>query len=333
MNIPRNLFNVTFRNVANHNYSVIKRYYNSIPTNHNENKYYLIEYNYPKVSYFYSNGTPVSNPFESEMLREYFNIVVNYMKEPIRSLLADKKFFIKVMLRHLKLTNSKHGQTLHRNMSVFHGYKSFIQTLFFPVTGKTNGNRVIHNNSLPRTFYIPKYTLGAKRFLKTAFRTVNGVPYVHSRLNNHTYINRLANSVRGKAGKVMQFLSPIGYHAAEKVNIPHTRSIVLSHLFVEPSLYNNFFSTLGIKISKKGNTVRNDPTYYVRRNKSTLANLFRGAKFTGSLIKQSNINKLPNYGITNIKPTNGTFKNNGVTKKIPIHSFNSLREIYRTLGR
>ena len=334
MNIPRNLFNVTFRNVANHNYSAIKSYYN-LNKKHSEGNYYIIEYNPTRINFFYNNGITVSDVYELSMLRQYFDIVIKNMKPLIQRVVMSSDFFIKVMVRDLKITNAKLGQTLHRNMSVWptNRYKSFVQTLFFPKTGETIGGKLINNNLLPRTYYIPKYSAGPKSFIKTPYHIArNGKPHVHIRRNNHAYEIRQASSVQGKAGKVMQFLSPIGYHSAEAVNIPHTRSIVLSHLYIRPEIYDDFFNRLGINLRTK--KVINNPTHYVRRgHKSILANSFRGALLNHSETTLKNINKLPNYGITNIKPTNGTFKNNGVTKKIPIHSFNSLREIYRTLGR
>jgi hypothetical protein len=331
-----NLLNVTFRNVPNVRYQNTRTYYNVIPENTSEYVYYVVYTKHDDKYYFWDSTNNIqltdTTDIRYKMLREYANMILDNMRTTWKAAVKSaNEYVIKVMVRNLPIAGSKPGQSLHRNMAVFsnnvvlpqfNGYKSFVQTLFFPKTGVDIYRREIPNNKLPRTYYIPKYSITPSgRYVKTAFKSNN--LHLHTPRNNtDDYKAQEAKSVRGKAGKIMQFLSPIGYHSAEKTNMPHTRSIVLSHLYIPPTLYANFFNSLGIPLSKKANIVGGNPTYYVKRtHKSALANLIRAYpvnRINTTNITVKNMNKLKNYGI-NLK-NNNTFINiarNGRSYLIP----------------
>ena len=277
--------------------------------------------------YIVSNNTGVS---DSEMDT---NHVIECIYKQIYTMAIAKDInisnagtiYIRIYFRDIDKPKSSSvpGMNLHRNVVTLSEnnkkYKSFLQTLFYLKSPQmyNNNNRLVNapNNKKHKTYFIPKYVRNTRngQFYKTPIPTAvksEMTKGVNSNTIKRNY-NIPISHYTATEGRVVQFISPIGYHQVSSKtngdNIPaQTRRMIITHLFVdENSTYYNIFKTaVGIK-SNTFNVKRNarsnqpNPTKYKGLSESSTDNSKDTDKIVsflpGDLIAATFINPNTNY--------------------------------------
>jgi len=155
-------------------------------------------------------------------------------------------FFRDKTINQVEAERGLPGQNLHRNVATLtsrgRNYTSVTQTLIYlknPQKRRGFSSNLVNTNitQRPTTYFIPKYTksnrLGGQYVRTPIHNNLTGNMKAGLAVGNLPRRPAKMNSFKAKAGTLVQFISFMGYHHVSNIQVPQTRRMIITHLFMQ----------------------------------------------------------------------------------------------------
>ena len=153
-------------------------------------------------------------------------------------------FFREKTINQVEAEGQLPGQNLHRNVTTLTNkgikYTSVTQTLIYLKNPQKRSLFGLVNTNMsqrPTTYFIPKYTKSNRlggRYVRTPIHSnLPGNMKQGFAVENLPRRPHKMNSFKAQAGTLVQFISFMGYHHVSNIQIPQTRRMINTHLFMQ----------------------------------------------------------------------------------------------------